>query len=336
MSETIRFGILGCGGIAERHVTNLSAHERAAIAAVCDVDEAAAQRRAERVRELRPEADPAVLADAHALFGREDVDAVCILLPHHLHYSMAKAALEAGKHVLVEKPMATGPDEARDLGETSERLGLVLGIAYQRATLPAYAHARDLVARGELGDLRLLTAHMDQRWFGRLAAGDSWRTDPERGGGGQLMDTGSHTLAAVLDVTRLTPEEVYARIDHAGAAFDVDTSMVIGFREGPQATVTISGFGLPKLVSEWIRVVGDAGTAEITFANASHQGLRVHGEEVAPAAHVAPSNANHNFVEAIRGRQRVAADAGLGLGVAQLTEAAYRSARENRPARVRA
>jgi predicted dehydrogenase len=335
MSKTVRVGLIGCGGIAGRHVNWFARHPACRQVAFCDTDPEAAEAKAAQARDLQDETETTTYESYEPLLARDDIDAVAVLLPHHLHYRVAKAALEAGKHVLVEKPMVTDAEEAADLAATAERTGRRLGIAYQRSYMPEYLYVKQLVAAGSLGPVRFVSAHLEQSWYA-LATGDhgagTWRTDWRQAGGGMLVDTGSHTVAALLDVTGLTPAEVFAFIDTRGLPVDVTTSMAVRFAEEAQATITVGGFG--HAVTEVLRVVGEEKSARIFFRTVREQSLEIDGEPVDAHAHVAASTPNENLVQAILGKETVGADAGVGLRVAQLSAAAYRSAQENRPVTV--
>jgi predicted dehydrogenase len=302
------------------------------INALCDVSRQAIEDRLALIQSIRPGVDVDIQTEYRALLANRALDGVVVLLPHHLHYPVVKDALEAGKHVLVEKPMVTEVVHARDLIETAARANRLLAIAYQRAYLPEYVYVRGMVERGELGTIRFVSAHLEQSWFQRAAAAtvkDNWRRDPHLAGGGQLVDTGSHTLAAMLDVTQLAPHEVFAYTDTCGLDVDVNTAMAIRFAEGALGTATIGGFG--HSVTEVLRVVGDQASARIFFRTVREQSLEIEGQAVDAPSLVPPSNPDANFVQAVQGKDVVSATGELGLRVAQLSEAAYQSAAQHGP-----
>ena len=331
MAQVARVGLIGCGGIAARHVQWLLAREQCRITALCDMSREAIDDKLDMIRKIRPGDSPRVFEDYTELLACDDVDGVAVLLPHSLHFPVGKAALEAGKHVLVEKPMTTSVAEARDLIEASERAGKVLAIGYQRSYLPEYLYVHNMVRNGELGQVRFMTAHVEQSWFKNVTRPEKaggWKSDPIQAGGGQLVDTGSHTVAALLYVSQMDPVEVFALVDNCGLDVDVNTAMVVRFAQGAQATVTVGGFG--HSVTESIRVVGDNASARIFFRTVKEQALEVNGKVIDAKAIIPQSDPDANFVDAMLRKAEVGADGRLGLRVAQLSEAAYRSARENR------
>ena len=114
-AEPLRVGFLGCGRIADLQCLGYLEHPRAEIVAVCDVDEASARRRADAW------GAPRVYADLERMLADPEIDAVDILTPHHLHEAHATAALEAGKHVSLQKPPTRTLAEFDRLTRVSER-----------------------------------------------------------------------------------------------------------------------------------------------------------------------------------------------------------------------
>ena len=135
---------------------------------------------------------------------REDVDIVDICTPGFLHAEIAIAALEAGKHVLCEKPLANDPAEAESMVEAaraaSER-GQIAALGHTYRRVPALAHARDLVAAGRLGQIRQIRASYLQDWLVDAEAGMTWRLRKETAGSGALGDIGSHAIDQIQYVT---------------------------------------------------------------------------------------------------------------------------------------
>ncbi|MDP7611705.1 MAG: Gfo/Idh/MocA family oxidoreductase, partial [Nitrospinaceae bacterium] len=186
------------------------------------------------------------------------------------------------------------------------------------------------IKQGAVGKLRFITCHLEQSWFAQASGpGRGWKTDPNKAGGGQLVDSGSHTIAAMLDVSGLTPTEVYASVQNWGLAVDVNTAMVVRFAEGAQAAVTIGGFG--HRVTESIRLIGDSASMSILYRTIKEQRLEVDGELASADLDITPSNPSANFVDTVLGKNSPRADVGLGLKVAQVCQAAYLSAERNRP-----
>jgi predicted dehydrogenase len=175
---------------------------RPRLAAICGRDKAATQAAADRFGWAAAE------TDWRALIDRDDVDLIDISAPGDMHAPIAIAALEAGKHVLCEKPLANTLAEATAMHAAADAAyaggaRAMVGFNYRR--VPALALARQLVADGRLGSLRHVRAVYLQDWLANPAEPMTWRMQAERAGSGALGDLGSH----VVDLARyLTGDEI--------------------------------------------------------------------------------------------------------------------------------
>ncbi|MDH7571909.1 MAG: Gfo/Idh/MocA family oxidoreductase, partial [Armatimonadota bacterium] len=173
MSETIRVGLIGCGGIVHGHVQRLLALPEAKIVALCDPSEASVQRLKERhpaVRELP------VYRDHRELLEKEKLDAVEIASPHTLHFPQIMDALSAGLHVLSEKPMVCTVEHAHQVLRKAEESGKLLLLSYQRHFQGPFRYMRQRFQNGDMGQLVFLSALQGQQWL-RGTRG-TWRQDP--------------------------------------------------------------------------------------------------------------------------------------------------------------
>jgi predicted dehydrogenase len=182
----LRVGIAGGGWPGQRHAEGLLASGEWDITAVADLDPA-------RRRELARGTRAVTLANAQELVARDDLDAVVIALPTFLHHRMVVAALEAGKHVLCEKPPALNAGETRAMADAAARRGLVLCFGLQRRAMPSAAAALAITAQGRLGEIYHARAVFTRAW-GAPKGWGSWFRDPARAGGGALTDIGIHVL----------------------------------------------------------------------------------------------------------------------------------------------
>jgi predicted dehydrogenase len=146
------------------------------------------------------------VADYRAALARPDVDAVIVATPHADHYAQALAALEAGKHVLCEKPLAVRPDDARLLALRADELKLRLATGLNHRFYPPVAEAIDLVSSWAIGRVESVRAEIGHRAGPAFLAG--WHTDVARSGGGTLMDNGPHACDLIR---RLLGEVVAAK-----------------------------------------------------------------------------------------------------------------------------
>ena len=148
--SVVRVGVIGCGGIAQHaHLPSIQRTPRAKLMAVCDPYPDVA-REVARVNGLQQ-------ADAYAehapILARQDVDAVTICAPTTQHAAITVEALRAGKHVLVEKPMAVTSDEARTMTAAAEAAGRTLMVGYNHSYDPAARHVKEMLAVGDLGEI---------------------------------------------------------------------------------------------------------------------------------------------------------------------------------------
>ncbi|MFB8085382.1 Gfo/Idh/MocA family protein [Streptomyces sp. NPDC055992] len=164
---------------------------RPVLAAICGRDRTAVEAAAGRHGWAAAE------TDWRALIARDDVQLVDICTPGDSHAEIALAALEAGKHVLCEKPLANTVAEAEAMTAAAERAaarGRAAFVGFNYRRVPALAHARRLIAEGRLGTLRHVRAVYLQDWLTDPASPLTWRLDKERAGSGALGDLGAHVV----------------------------------------------------------------------------------------------------------------------------------------------
>jgi predicted dehydrogenase len=330
----VRVGFIGAGGIARQHMRQLLAIPGVTITALCDP--AAAM--IERAREAYPVlADADALTDYPALLAREDVDAVIIATPHTQHFEQALAAIEAKKHVLLEKPMVCAVADAHTLLRRLEGYDRVFALAYQRHAMSAFRYMHERIAKGDLGAVTFISALQCQQW--KKGTTGSWRQDPALSGGGQINDSGSHLLDILLWVTGLTVSEVSAFIDNLGTPVDINSALAFRFLPAPGqasgAQGTISVVGDATIWYEDISIWCEHGVflyrnGALEFAGADGKRVRLEEADMPPG-----ENIDENFIRAIRGEADVAAPPICGLRTIELTEAAWRSGADHgRPVRM--
>lgn len=172
---------------------------------------------------------------------REDgIDAVSIVTPNNVHYAPAKAFLEAGIHVICDKPLTTTLEDAVDLAKIVQRTGLVFGLTHNYTGHPMVRQAREMAQSGELGPLRLVQVEYVQDWLTTAVEKTGqkqavWRTDPERSGpAGTLGDVGTHAFNLACFVTGLTLEQVAADVTAfvPGRRLDDNVHVLLRFSKG--------------------------------------------------------------------------------------------------------
>lgn len=199
MTTTLRWGVVGAGAIARRRMIPglLSAgHE---LRAVCRRDRAAAE-------EVAAEFGAAAATDPEEVFGDRSIDAVYIATPPDSHERLAVAALRAGKHVLLEKPMSLDAAAALRITEEAARSGRALMLGYMMREHPLHRRMRDSVSSGAIGALRLVRADFCFEY----SAPDDWRAFSATSGGGAFADLGPHLIDLISWISGVPPRAVGA------------------------------------------------------------------------------------------------------------------------------
>jgi predicted dehydrogenase len=200
---SIRVGIVGTGFIGPAHLEALRRNN----VSVVGLAEATAELAAEKAAALdigkAYESYEAMLEDA-------TIDVIHLATPNYLHYPHAKAALEAGKHVVCEKPLAMNSQESADLVRIAKETGLVNVINFNIRFYPMAHQARSMVQNGEIGDIFILQGSYLQDWL-LLPTDWNWRLEPDLGGTLRAVgDIGSHWLDLMSFITGLKVKEVFA------------------------------------------------------------------------------------------------------------------------------
>lgn len=164
---SVKVGVIGCGSIAKnRHFPEYSSHQETDIIAVCDRVQDRANAAAQRY-------GVQAYTDYIELLKNKDIDAVSICTPNYLHARMTIAALESGKHVLCEKPMATSLKDAEKMNEAATKSGKILMIGHNQRFVPSHQKAKQIIESGEVGKV-----YSFRTAFGHSGP-ESWSIDGE-------------------------------------------------------------------------------------------------------------------------------------------------------------
>ncbi|MBR3691482.1 MAG: Gfo/Idh/MocA family oxidoreductase [Clostridia bacterium] len=205
MEKKIRIGIIGVGNIAESHIKGYKALPNVELYAFCDIDEAKLKMKGEKHGVTR------LFTDMNEMLALPEIDAVSVCTWNAAHAPCTIAALNAGKHVLCEKPMATSVAEAEAMKAAAEKAGKLLMIGFVRRFGNDCAVVKDFVDNGFFGELYYAKCN----YLRRNGCPGGWFSNKELSGGGPLVDLGVH----VIDLVRYLlgnpkPVSVY------GATFD--------------------------------------------------------------------------------------------------------------------
>lgn len=204
---------------------------------------------------------PRTYASLEALLRDPDVDAVWVASPNQLHEEHVRLSLEAGKHVLAEKPLATAGDAARELAELAGRREVRLAVGYQGRFHPALRQLRERARGGELGDVAFVRASWQTQYAGLPGA---WRLQRETSGGWAMMDIGTHALDAALWLTGFPPTALLGkRLSAQHWSVDVEDLAVLLLQLGGATAVVECATGVQGPANR-VEVYGTAGWAIAT------------------------------------------------------------------------
>ncbi|MCS7089065.1 MAG: Gfo/Idh/MocA family oxidoreductase [Thermoflexales bacterium] len=257
-----RLGIIGVGAMARYHIKQILAQhsDTTQITALCEPDPKQ-YREAAKLFEAAGQPVPPNEPDFERFLRKraDRIDAAFIITPHNQHYAQAKALLEAGKDVLVEKPMTITVKEAKKLIKVRDKTGRLLAVAFNASMSPAMERARQMLRDGSLG--RILGIHVAvwQSWA-QFSRG-TWRQMPKISGGGFMFDTGAHLLNLVADVLGEPVREVAAFMDKLDYPVDVLTAAIARSRSG--AMITVHGCGAAPVTSSDMKVWCENGMLEM-------------------------------------------------------------------------
>ncbi len=241
--------MIGCGAMARGHVRRILQMGGSEIIAVCDP---APEMYAEMAKIFTDaglpvppnQPDLATLLTDNA--GKLDV--AFIVTPHVYHYQQAKACLEAGLDVLLEKPMVVTADEAKSLIETRDRTGKLLVIAFNGSLSPQIRAAAKMLHSGEVGSILNVIAFVWEDWKDKYTG--HWKQNAPISGGGFMFDTGAHMLNTVADLVGEDFVDVAAWLDNRDRTIDILGAVMARLRSGALVTMSSCGNSIPACASE--------------------------------------------------------------------------------------
>jgi predicted dehydrogenase len=324
-SDPIRFGAIGCGGAGTNRIQQLAQHELGVrVVAAVDINPARLDNLESVLgytfkRYEGPE-------DYKRLIDENELDAVGIFTPHIPHLEHVTYAIEADKHILIEKPMVCGAANAMRITRMLDERGLTGIVHYQRHYELKFMKAREMIQKGMIGDVETFFVYMAQDWYGR-----EWRGDPAFSGGGQINDSGSHYQDILLWMTGLLPKSAEGHVDmfyHGQKKqVEINGSFNVELSNGAGGRIIILG-DIPGGFVDDVRIVGTEGDLMFYGNQVLHRPKGGEIREVPmkrPKGY--PESPCDNFVKLLRKRSRVNRVPFIfGARVALLTEAMLTSA----------
>lgn len=204
MKPSIKVGVVGLGFIGPAHIEALRRIPGIEVVAISHHTQEKAETKAGQLR------IPKAYTDFYEMIEREALDAVHICTPNHLHYPMAKAALEKGIHVICEKPLAIKLEEAQELVDLAAKAGLVNAVHFNIRYYPVVRQMKMMREKGDLGEVFSVLGSYLQDWL-FYATDYNWRLEPEQSGDSRaIADIGSHLIDLLEYVSGLKVTQVMA------------------------------------------------------------------------------------------------------------------------------
>jgi predicted dehydrogenase len=250
------FGLIGCGRIARNHLKAITSLPEAQLAAVCDIDPG-------RLTEAADQYGSHAYSDYREMLQDPAVQLVNICTPSGLHAKIAVDAMNAGKHVLVEKPMAMSLKEASAMIATAEKNGVKLGVVHQNRFNKAIVKLRQALDAGQFGRLThaaiTIRWNRDKHYYDQASWRGTWAQD-----GGCLMNQSIHNID-LLQWMMGPVESVFAYTATNARAIEGEDAAValLKFRSGAFATLEASTTIYPRNLEETLHIFGTEGTAGI-------------------------------------------------------------------------
>lgn len=211
----------------------------------------------------------------------DKIDFVVIVTPNFTHYSVAKVFLENGINVVCDKPFTVTSDQAIELKQLADDKGLAICVTYTYTGYPIVKHAKEMIANGDIGDIRFINAEYSQDWLATLLEDTGqkqaeWRSDPAKSGASNCVgDIGSHIENMVSYMTGLKIEKLSARMDVfvAGRRLDDNATIMVDYQGGPRGLYWCSQIAVGSDNGLRIRIFGSKGS--ITWAQENPNYLTV-------------------------------------------------------------
>lgn len=253
MAQILRWGVIGAGGIADRRtIPGMLLAKNAQLVAVMEINEEFAERLREKWGALR------AYTSVEDLLRDEEIDAVYIASPVGMHAEQAMAAADAGKHILLEKPLTLTAEESQKVVAYCEGKGVKIAAGFMMR-FGAYVQAmKQAIADGKIGRVVSAYAHFTA-WLPDSA--NNWRKNKKASGGGALMDMGVHCIDLIQYIIGSPVKTVAGFHDTLSFNYEVeDSSMVMMRLENGCQCMVQSNFNVPDAAAKWrLEFFGDQG-----------------------------------------------------------------------------
>ncbi len=324
--ESVGIGIIGAGGIAAAHAKAYQMlGTKAHLIGVADIDE-------ERARAFARRFDiPVWSSENDDILKRDDIQIVSLCLPHHLHAPIALAALQAGKHVLVEKPLAISLEEADSMIRAAQKAKRNLGVVFQLRFESDVQRARLILERQLIGTL--FYAEVSCLWWRRpMYYENNWRGKWATEGGGAVINQAIHHIDLLLYLLGM-PQRVYAEIDTIAHRIEVeDWCLATLYWDGMKASFCASTCAELEADVSRLLILGTNGSVQM-FPFRPHSRQEERHLQIAEACRTIPEQELpghtaqiHDFVFSVLEKREPRVSAVEGRRALELITAIYQSA----------
>ena len=340
----VRWGVLGGGGIADRRtIPGMLMAKNAELNSIMEVDLPFAQRLCEKHNA------PHAYGNAKELLASSEVDAVYIASPVACHMEQILAAADAGKHILVEKPVALSAKEAEEAAEYCEKKGVKLAAGFMMRFASAHKKMKELVAQGKLGDVVTASGQFTC-WYPEIEG--AWRQIKSLSGGGALIDMGVHVIDILQYILGSRIIRVGALAETKTFSYEVDdsASLLVCFENGAYGNIN-ANFNIPDEAAKWRiefygtrgRIIGDRTIGQVeggevdalfTAGDAGYDAVQDEKTAGSESFDFEPGNMYakeiESFGESVLSGKPLVSPASEAVYVQRVAEAAYESAMSGR------
>ena len=337
----LRAGIIGCGGITERRHGPVLAGMKGRVEVVGLAD--LAEERGGLMGEKLGIGTEHLYGDWEEMLNREELDLVHICTPHHLHEPQAIAALEAGAHVFLEKPMSTSLEEADRMIAAAEAAGRKMTEGHNQQFSAAHRAAMEQIGAGVIGRVFLVRAEgfSPSHVVGR-GVDQHWRTQAKAGGGGPLIDNGYHQAYKAVDYTGARARRVFARVGRHVQDIEVEDTALLLIEHENGATTSLQvgwaalagGIGVNEILGTEGQIRFGGGEAPVSvWREGTGEWTQPPVDSEGPDELGFPLVVRH-FLDAIENDGEVPVSGAYGRHILAIILAAYESGRAGEPVEV--
>lgn len=345
MKRKLKFGFIGGGRIADLNALGYFNNEKAEIYAICDVDERIAKKRASEWGCEK------YFTDYKKLLELEEIDAVEILTPHHLHREMVLAAAEAGKHISLQKPPALNIKEMDEMIEATKKAGVKFKVFENFVFYPPYVKAKELIEEGAIGEPLTIRIKLNScgrgGWYVPLKSW-AWKLNQAAAGEGPaIFDDGYHKFSIAIDFFG-DIDEVFAWIDRSFVYIDSPAAIMWKYKNidclgswesslSPFATCRAKYYS----ADEWVELTGTEGVILVTRCTGKlldiaplilySDGQTTYFEDIRCDWGDSFMDSAHHFIDCILEDRVPKLTGEVGKKVLQFALATFKSSRELKP-----